>query len=892
MPDDSTPSPRPPRAFEWPLELFLPEDHAATTLGDLEEQYAELHEERGTLRANLWYLLQIPLNLGAALMHSLYWAMVHFRDNLRLAWRHIKRNRIRTLTHSLGLVVGLACSILITLYAVNELSYDKQQPFADRLYRINSNTTNRVGTFLTATSSPLIASRIREEFPQAEKVVRIDAPMENADHVLIQTGEQVYYSDRVWFADPELLEMFAIPFLNGSRAQSLRDPYTMLISESWAKKLFGRTDVVGETVTIEIDYDWYAPLEQAEFRITGVVEDSPVNTHLKGDFWLSSSTLAQVLPDLETEWLEYHTRFTYVRLAPGMNPVEFEQALQRVAAEHNPVSRENLGDRQIFTEFELQPVTDIHLGKDVRRNPEPMGDITYITVYASVALLILLVASINFVHLAASLSLQRAHEFSVRRAFGAFRKHMVWQFLAESLLITTIALLGAVLLVEAVLPLFNLYTGRDLSITGLGHPVVLAVMGGLVLLVMVGAGVIPATVHMLSRPVDLLRSRPGGRHRMRGQHALVFIQLVVLTILLVSTGIVQRQLAFMKGKSLGFDKEQKLVLEVKSDLPGFRTRFEDVRRALIAHPGVLNGTVSSAVPGDQQGGYYLWEPDKLEEQGVWTNVVTCDPHYTDVYGLKLVAGRLFNPDSPEDAGQGYLMTRTAVANLGFANPEEVIGKQYFAHYYRKSKEVIGVVEDFHILGMQQELKPLLLDQERSLHRLITLTLAENQIPEAMDFVRDTWAEQFPGLPFEYRFLDDIFDAQYRYEEQTSRMLAGVSAVTVIIALMGLLGLAASIVQQRRAEISIRKVLGASTMNVLSLLTRRFLPHGILAGLVGIPVSIWLLNKWFENFAYRSGIPFWIPLASWLAVMLITLGMMASQGLKSAHMKPADGIRQE
>lgn len=884
--------PHPPR-FGWLLlKGLLPQNHRDDILGDLEEQYQDIEERRGMIVADLWFSWQVPFNLFAALSHKIFWGLVYFRDDLRLAWRHIRRNRTQTVVNLTGLLIGLACSLVITLYTVNELTYDRQHPHSERLYRVLNLAKNRMGWSRWATTPPPVYQHLKTDFPQIEEVATVVAPWENADHVLVRVGEDIYFNDRTWFAGPELLDILDMPLLRGSKDVALRDPHTVLLSRSWAEKLFGTIDCVGKTVTLEIDYEDAAP--QDEFLVTGVVEDSPVHTHLKGDIWISQSTMEQQVPNLYDEWRINRQRYTYVRLREGVDPAEFEAGLNVIPAVFDrDEPKPDDPPKENYSILKLQPITDIHMGTPCGRNPEPMGNWTYIYVYGSIALLVLLVACMNFVHLAATLSLRRAHEFSVRRAFGALRKHLSGQLLAESLLVTLLSLFGAIVLVQIILPVFNRFSGRELALSGLLHPVVLLILAGLVVIVVLGAGVLPAVVHTLSRPVDLLHSRTGSsKGKLPGQRMFILIQLTVLTFLLICTFFVEKQLTFMKGTSLGFDRDHKVVMKVKSDQPGFHRRYNAVGDAFRACPAVLNASVSSAVPGTQWGGYYLKRQDIADPPDVRGRVFTVDPYFTETYGLELIKGRSFDPNQPDDRNYGYVINESLMKALGYATPDEVIGQQLWAHYHGQVKPVIGVIRDFHYLGMQREINPLLLDMEPSLMSVITVTLPGGRIREGMDELRKVWRDQFPGVPFEYQFLDEIFDAQYRYEEQAGRLLAVVTTVTVLIALMGLVGLVTSIVQQRRAEIGIRKVLGASQFDILRMLSRSFVIIALVSGVIAVPLALWTMHQWLNNFAYRVPLQPWLPLEAVLLVLILTLGMMLVQGYRTSRINPATVIREE
>ncbi|MBN1272931.1 MAG: ABC transporter permease [Candidatus Aminicenantes bacterium] len=824
---------------------------------------------------------------GQAPWRKSRWLPPLISNYLKIGLRKIKRQKTYSLINMAGLAVGLACCAVIILYVTGELSYDQYHKDADRIYRVSTHMINTVGEFRFTTSPGPLGPELKASYPQVELAVRLVPPFENADHVLVTQGEKRFFEKRVWFADNEIFQLFSIPFIRGNPQTALIHPNTVVITEEMAEKYFGEEAPMGKMLRIEIDYDT-GNTELQDYEVQGVLKNAPANTHLKYDMFLSMETMRNNQPLFEENWTDFHAKYTYVKLAAGTNAAEFEKRIEREAQiflKHRKME---------LYEFFLQSVTQIHMHSHYQREIDPPGNWTYVTIYSIIALLILLIGCMNFINLSAALSTTRTREVGLRKVIGALRRQLVAQFLGESFLITFLALILAAGLIFFLLIPFNRMAGTALTLSGLTQPLVLLSLLGLLLFVAIGAGSYPAFILTNFSPISVIQGKWASVSRgARVQKILVIGQFAISVFLVICTLIVFKQLHFMKGRALGIDLEQKIVLRVKSNLNHFRRDYEAVKNDFLQHPSITGATVSSSVPGEKTtGGYYLTSKAEDFNNAARLKILTVDYDFIPEYDIKMAAGRAFQKSFGNDENSAYVINLAGVKELGLASPEEALGKRFMAHYHRLTKTIVGVTENFHYRGMQEIVEPLILDIENSLFNTITLSIRIENMNQLMSFIKDKWDKHFPGVPFEYTFLDESFAREYRYEEQTGKLLGIITTLGFFIACLGLFGLASFIAQFRKKEIGIRKVLGASTSQIVGMLSKRFVLLTMFSVIVASPLAWYAMNRWLQDFAYRINIKpliFLLAAGGALAIALATVGL---QGFRAAISNPAHSLRNE
>ena len=814
-------------------------------------------------------------------------------NNLRVALRRIRRQKLYSLINVAGLAVGLACCVTIALYVANELTYDSFHPDADRIYRISVHRKNSVGEFSLAETAGPLAPALAAGSPFVEKAARIIPPPENANNVLVVQGEKRFFEKRVWFVDKEVFEIFRIPVVQGNPSAALTRPSTVLITEGMARKYFGDEAALGRTLQIEVDYDT-GTTKLADFEVAGIIRNAPSNTHFKYDLLLSMPTLAANVPALGEDWGDYHSKYTYVKLRPGAGPEDVEKQAARLAAAAAQRDRERSSHGGSSSSYILQPVTRIHMFSRLLREIDPPGNWTYIAVYSLIALLILLIGVMNFINMSAALATVRTKEIGLRKVVGARRRQIAGQILGESFLITLFAFGLGLLLASVLLLPFNQMAGTELTLAGLGRlPVILSLLG-LLALVSLGSALYPALVLNSFRPAGVLHGRSSAGSRSSGaQKLLVVGQFAITLLLVISTLTVSRQLRFMKGQALGFDINQKILLRVQSNLGHFRRDAEAIKRDFGRHPSVRGVTVSSLVPGDSsEAGYYLTTQPGNFRNAPRLRTIAVDEDFIRQYGIRLAAGRAFEGRNGPDRKEAFIVNEAGAKALGFASARDALGKSFQAHYNRLTKRIVGVTENFHYRGMKELVEPLLLDLEPSLYQTITLSIRVDGMDDLMRFIRRTWGTHFPGVPFDYFFLDESFGREYRYEEQMGRLLGIIAALGIGVACLGLLGLSSFITRKREKEIGVRKVLGASPSRIAALLSLEHLKPVLVAVVIAAPAAWFAMERWLSDFAYRVSLNLWITVIATIGALAVALGTVGLQSLRAASAKPADTLRNE
>jgi putative ABC transport system permease protein len=820
-------------------------------------------------------------------------ATILIPNYFKTAFRKIKRQKIFSFINIVGLAVGLACCAVIILYVTNELTYDTYHRDKDRIYRVTTHIINQVGEFYEAPSPGPLGPMLKNTYPQVEEATRIVPPYENSDHVLVLKGDKRFFETRVFFVDNAAFRIFHMPFLRGDSTSALRRPHTAVLTESTAEKYFGEQDPIGKTLQIEIDYDT-GRVELQDYEVTGVIKNAPANTHFKYDMLLSMPTFLANLPSFDTDWINFHTKYTYIKLRSKADPSTFKENLTRASQIASRQYREQFNRPLKLLEFNLQPITRIHMFSRVMGEMDSPGNWYYVYIYSMVAFLILMIGCMNFVNLSAALSATRTREVGLRKVIGAQRQQLVWQFLGESSLITFLAFLISLVLMNVLLGPFNRMAGTQLSIDGLAKPVVFIPMVILLVLVALGSGAYPALILTAFRPAAVLQGRLAPKSRGTGvQKVLVVSQFAISIFLVICTMTVFKQLRFMRGQALGFDINQKLILRVKSNLSHLRNDYEAIKQDFLKNPYVTGTTVSSSVPGDRdESGYYMTTREEDFHDALRLKVNTVDYDFIPEYGIKMIAGRPFKKEMKSDINEAYVINRAGLKELGIPTPEEAIGKRYQAHYHRMWKTIVGVTEDFHYRGMQEVVEPLLFDIEPSLMNTITLSIKTENMTALMRDVKATWEEHFPGVPLVYSFLDENFDRVYHYEAQMGRLLGVITTLGLIIACLGLFGLAYFVANFRKKEIGIRKVLGASTWDIVSMLCKRFAWLVLISVLVAGPLAWYAMTRWLQDFAYRVDLGWFVFAAAAVGALAIAMATVSIQGMRAASADPANSIRTE
>ena len=789
---------------------------------------------------------------------------------VKIALRKMRRQKGYSLINIAGLTVGLASALFILLYVRYELSFDRFYKDVDRIFIVGLSTSTETGKSLSAGNMPLMGPTIKAQFPQVETAARFS----NMGPVQVTVGLNAFREDGLLTADNEVFKVLDIPFLQGDPAGALERPKTAVLSETMARKYFGSADPLGRTMKID----------DVDHEITGVIADQRPNSDFQYKIIRSWKTV-----EMEEHFQSWSPGMriatTLVKLAPGADPAAVEKLIGSLPETYGREELKKMG-AAVFN-F-LLPISQFHRVAWGSSELKASAAMNTVTIFSAVGFLVLLIACLNFMNLATARSANRASEVGLRKVVGARRNQLLGQFLGESFLIASFSLAGAVALVGLALPAVNSLAQTKFSTVDFLQPVVLVGAAVLLILVGLGAGSYPAFVLSSFRPIAVLKgSLKIGARGAGMRKALVIGQFAISIALVAATLIIHMQINFMKNQPLGFDRLQKLAVNLKT-WGLLETSYESIKAEFLRHPAILSAATSSGVPGTMINRTYVYPTGEQRAKGQAFRSLRCDADFLKVYGIKLVAGRMFDKNLATDVNSAQIINETGVKMFGWKSPQEAVGKKIFD----RGNSIIGVVRDFHWWGLQRPIEPLLVGYEPELLRTITLTVDTARLKEALAFIEAKYRELFPGDAFESYFVDRTFDLQYRTEERTARLFQVFAGLGIFIACLGLFGLAAFIAEQRTKEIGIRKVLGASSGRLIVLLSSEVTKWVLAANLLAWPLAYFAGRIWLRNFAFRTALGPGVFLASAALALGIALLTVGGQAWKAASADPVKSLRFE
>lgn len=818
------------------------------------------------------------------------------KSYLKIAIRNILRGKGHAFLNIAGLAVGLAVCLLIMIYVNHETSFDAFHADKDRIVRIEprflSPDGSERGGF--ASLAPGYIPFLEREFPAVEKIGRLVALSSFGD-TFVTLGETTFKEKRAFLADASLLEILTLPLLEGDPKTVLAEPNSMIVSASTAKRYFGGRPALGRTLKLE-----HRILGPILVRVTGVMKDTPLASHVHFDL-LGSLTSVKADPRYRdyfygTGNLSDNVAYVYARLAPGSKPASLEAAMPAFLDRVMPDRRDDQGRTSRASSrlrLIVRPVTDIHLKAKSVNELEPGGDPRFITFFILIAAFILIVACVNFINLATARASRRAREVGLRKVVGGHRRMLAFQFLLESLLIVAASHLAALAIVFAALPGFSAIVGQRLSLAFVLQPQAWLAMALVFLFATLASGLYPAAYISGFKPAVILRGElTRGAKGARFRKALVVFQFVVSIVLIVSVGVVGRQMRFLRDADLGFDRENVLLLPASREII---PRWDEIRRALTSDPRVLEASLSKRAPSgslEDAPGFAV----EIEGQVVRGDFSM--PHnrvsreFFRTYGIKLVAGRDFSADVPTDASEAFILNEAAVRRLGWKSPAEAIGRPFRVFSPNRIGRVIGVAADFNYESLHKAIQPIVTYVAPEQANTLSLRIAPGRLRDALEPIRSVWSRFWPGIPFEFDFLDDRLRALYGNEERMMRMFGAFSVVAVFIACLGLFGLASYAAERRTREVGIRKILGASATRIVTMFSREFVSAVLAANLFAWPIAFILMKRWLGGFAYKAPLG-WTPfLVAAAFALVITLLTVASQSYRAATANPAVSMRHE
>jgi len=777
---------------------------------------------------------------------------------LKIAFRNIFRYKGYSFINICGLALGLTCCILILLWVVDELSFDRFHKNIKNLYQIGIRYDQGGGKSETVSSSPAaLAMALKKEYPEIINTAQRSFPIK-----MSLTYKKKIFNESLHFASPSFLDLFDFPILQGQKKTALKNPHSILLTETMAKKYFGEEPPLGKTILINNKYN---------VLVTGILKDPPKN---------SSITFRGILPFLFLKELGANLNvwnsndyITYVLLD---NRAKVGEVNQKIS------DRQHREVPEWASKLFLFPISKIHLFSFDGKN----NQIQSVYTFAIIGFLILLIACINFMNLTTARSTKRSREVGLRKVFGVNRRRLMFQFYGESIVMVVIALFLALLLTEIALPYFNHISAKTLALSLLFKWYSIPALFLMIIFTALLAGSYPALVLSSFKPIAVIqRYSQHGPKRTVFRKALVVLQFSLSIILFISTIMVYRQLVFMQSKDIGFDKNNILSIKANADM---YSNYESFKNQMLANPGIKNITTSWTLPSE--AGYFDsdWEwQGKNPNRDIGINKTWVNYDYLDTMGMKLVHGRFFSKDFPGDRQETTVINEELAQKLGSGSP---IGKVIFRK--GQQKKVIGVVRNYHYLPVSRQIGPLMLHLSPQPFRYIFIKISAQNISKAIGFTRQTFHSVFPGSPFEFSFLDEAYDRYYRTEERLGGLLNGFTILAIFISCLGLFGLASFMAEQRTKEIGIRKILGASINNVTALLSKEFLKWVLLSNLIAWPIAFLVMQNWLQNFPYRASLGLWIFLISGFLALLIAFITVSYQSIKAATSNPVEALRYE
>ena len=806
-----------------------------------------------------------------------------FKNYLKTAYRNLVKNKFYTAINIVGLAVGIATCLLILLYVSDELSFDRYNTQAQRIYRVNNEIKFGDNHVDLAVAPSLMGTTMVKEIPEVEQYTRIQWH----GSLLIKKGNENLREDHVAYGDSTLFEVFTLPMISGDPKTALREPHSLVISEKIAKKYFNSVDPVGKEMIIN---------DSLNYKITGVIRNIPSQSHFNFDIFVATSENPYSRDD---NWLsENWNTYILVKKNANINKLNTEinammdryvgPELQGVVNMSLDQFKKNGG----YVRASLTPLTSIHLHSNKTGELGGNGNMQFVYIFSAIALFILLIACVNFMNLSTARSFNRAKEVGVRKVLGSLRKNLIQQFLAESVLISFIALIFAVMLASLLLPYFNQLSGKTIKADTIFQPGMIFSLVILMLIVGLLAGSYPAFFLSSFQPIAVLKGKlVAGFKRSLLRNALVVVQFVITIVLIIGTLVVFNQLNYIRAMDVGYNRNHVLVINGTSVLGDQAVTFKN---ELLGITGVQNATITGYLPTDYERSSNAFftstalDPKSAISMQIWS----VDENYVPTLGMKMLDGRNFSPQFPTDS-TGIIINEAAAK---FLNTKETLNRKLYTISDFKSKKtiefhVIGVVKDFNFYSLHYLVTPLALSFGKN-NDNISVRIDASNTPSVISAIKTKWKTQAAGQPFDYGFMDEQFNSIYNTEQQTGRISITFSILAILIACLGLFGLVTYAAEQRTKEIGIRKVLGANVLGIVGMIIKDFLKLVIIASMFAFPIAWWGMNKWLMNFAYRVGIGWWIFIIAALIAVVVTVVTISYQAIKAAVSNPVNSLRSE
>ena len=802
---------------------------------------------------------------------------------IRIAVRNLKKHKAFSLINISGLSIGITSCIFIFLYVQNEMSYDKFNKNADQIYRVVLHAVINNAKFNAALTSAPLGEELYHDYPEVTAYTRI----RHFGSPLVRYNDKVFSEKHFLFADSTFFNVFSPQFIEGNPKTALSQPNTVVITESTAKKYFGNQNPMGKILNLD---------HTKNFLVTGVLHDVPTNSHFHFDFLGSISSYSE---SRDQNWIS-NDYYTYIILRKGTNLKSFSTDLKNVVQKYvapqitsaigvSWEKMQNMGNKWAYV---LQPLTSIHLYSHLEGEIEPNGDITDVYIFSAIALLILLIACINFMNLSTARSEKRAMEVGIRKTLGSNKAQLVRQFFMESIIMSFIAVTAALSLVEILLPVFNDVAEQNIKLGVLTNLYVIPLLICFAIVVGLLAGSYPAFYLASFEPAHILKKDNSKSSRKSWLRSiLVIFQFSVSIILFIGTLIIYNQMSYIQNKKLGFDKGHIIVINKADDIG---TQIQSFKNELLSDPKIISVSNSTAIPGKRFSSTGCRIGGTGGSQTRILNFLNTDFNFVKTFRIKMAAGRYFSKVHPSDTS-AVVINQATVRAFGIKN---LVGKNLFMVIGPKGQQIayriIGVTNDFNYESLHQEVRPLaiLLFSNSEFGRFISVRIAAGNYPAALTFMKNTWNKFAGKEAFDYNFFNQDLDHLYIAEQRASRIFSIFSVLAILIACLGLLGLTSFVTEQRTKEIGIRKVLGASISEIVFLLAKEFAKWVLIANIIAWPVAYYVMNNWLSNFAYRIHLGIGIFLLSGAIALMIAIITVSTHTIKAAIADPIKSLRYE
>ncbi|MFC1563733.1 ABC transporter permease [candidate division KSB1 bacterium] len=868
---------KPPFFVKWILSLFLPDYTGDPALGDYEELFNRKVEEQSYFTAMVWLLVQVVRNIPVFLFDSIFRRTAMYKNYIKTTIRNILKYKAYSTINVFGLSLGVACCLMIYFWISDELSFDRFHEDWDCIYRIDWMSEN------PQTRTPYnLTYLMTKDFPEVISAVSLHPAVSSGFSRRIFTvryNENRFDEQRVFLADTSFFNVFSFKLIKGNSKTALKDPMSIIVTESTAEKYFGDEDPIGKTLIFDDSYS---------LEVAGVLENIPDQSHFHFDF-LYSYLLAK---QLETgDWFDWDWgHYNYIKLSKGTNPLAVEEKIPGLVRKYHNGSEsffQELNEGSIG--FRLTPITDIHLRSDIKWELEQNGNIYYVYVFSASAIFILFIACINFMNLATARSLNRAKEVGLRKTIGAKKSSLIIQFLGESLIFSFLSVIVGIVILGFALPYFNELTGKAFTFSHILRADVL--LGILSLLIIMGlfSGSYPAFFLSSFNPVNVLKGDiQAGVKNTSIRKFLVYFQFSMAIILIIGTLIIQDQVSFLKNKDLGFDKDQVMVIRMKDEM--LRLKYEVIKTELLKHQTVISASAVSNVPGTyfNQNSIY-W---KSWEDAINVSELRVDYDFFKTLDIKTVDGRGYSKEYLSDIdGSAFILNEAAANSFRWDTP---VGKTISWDDDRglRQSEVVGVIEDFHFKSLHESIKPMIFAILPGYFNYMLVKINTSDLANTVQYVDKVWKTFDQRHAFEYTFLDEEYNRNYRGEEKMSSIFNVFSFLAIVIGCLGLLGLTSFVAEQRTKEIGIRKVLGSSIPSIIYMMSKDFTLLVLSANLIAWPLAYVLMNNWLQNFAYRTEINLLMFLIAAVFTFIITIITVGYHALKVAGTNPVEALKYE